>query len=442
MPRIDLNAILVDCFGEDAELQGWLDVESALARVQARMGMIPAEAADAIVAVARVECLDREELAATQKKTSHPIIPIVRELERLAGPEHGRWVHYGATSQNIEQTGFVLCLRRAHITLMAAFRNLVGKWADAAEQHRDVVMTGRTHGQSAVPITFGFKVAGWLDESMRHLDRMSGVEKRTFLAMMGGAAGTCASFGNLGIEVQHGLAQELGLASMPLPSRAVLDHLVEYGQALTLLCGTPARAAADMFQMMKPECGEIFHDDGSVGSSTMPQKRNPILHSSTLAAWKLIRARHALLPECLGGEGEANPSSVVPLQDSLADISRLAMLAIERQTRAMDTLVVNAECMAANIDRQGKWILAEGLAMKLTDTLGRAKAHARLHEYAMQARQTGQSLEEAVLADEELLGALGESDIATLLDPASHTGQCGTFVDAAVANARSAIAPA
>lgn len=439
MPRIKLNEVLEDCFGSDAELQSWLEVEAALARVQSQMGVIPVEAAEAIGEAARLECIDRTRLAEAQEETNHPILPMLKQLERLAGPNHGNWVHYGATTQNIVQTGFILRLKRAHALLLYEFRLLVGRWADAAEQYRDVVMTGRTHGQPAVPITFGFKIAGWLNESIRHFSRVQSVEKRVFACMMGGAAGTCASFGSKGIEVQVALARELELASASLPSRVILDHLAEYGQTLTLLCGTVARSASDLFQLMKPECGEIFHDDGSVGSSTMPQKRNPVLHSDALAAWKMVRTRHALLPECLAGEGEGNPNDTWPMMDALADISRLAFFMIQRQIKAMDTLKVNADRMGENIARQGKWILSEGLMLKLADSLGREGAHDRMHKCAMKAREKGKCLEDMLSGDEELARVLDRSGSVDMFDPANYTGDCGKLVDATVAAARKAL---
>jgi 3-carboxy-cis,cis-muconate cycloisomerase len=217
-------------FRRDSRWQAWLDVEAALAKAQAELGIIPAHAAEAIARAARLELLDRNRIDEAARRTSHTIVPLVWELARVAG-EVGRWVHWGATTQNITQTGDLIVLRHAHRIFLRLIGNSLEAMAELAERGAEMLMPGRTHGQHALPLTFGYKAAVWIDEMLRHIERLQQAEPRVFVAMFGGGAGTFASAGtyggNQGPAIQARMAAHLDMRPMSVPARTVLDHLAE-----------------------------------------------------------------------------------------------------------------------------------------------------------------------------------------------------------------------
>src|SRR5215831_2575988 len=272
--------------------QAWLDVEVALAKAQAELGIIPNDAAEAIARAARLELLDRARIEEGFARTGHTLVPLVWELARVVGERHGGWVHWGATTQNITQTGDLLVLRQAHQIFLRLIGETLIAMADLAERGAEMPMAGRTHGQHAVPATFGYKVAVWIDELLRHVERLRQAAPRLFVAMLGGGAGTFASLGKNGPLVQAGIARHLGLSSMQVPSRALGDHLAESMCILGLLAAICGKIGREIYTLMKTEFAELEEPvpPGTVGSSTMPQKRNPKLCQDIIAAAAEVRA--------------------------------------------------------------------------------------------------------------------------------------------------------
>src|SRR6184192_1811812 len=207
-------------FTEDARFQSWLDVEAALAQAQAELGIIPTDAAREITRKAQLSALDLAAVRAGLAKTGHPLVPLVWELDRACEGDAGGYVHWGATTQNITQTGQLLQVRRAHQIFLRQLATLLTTLADLAERTKDAVLPGRTHGQHAVPATFGFKVAVWIDELCRHVERLRGCEPRVFVAM-GGGAGTLASLGEAGLATQGKMAAALGMRATPVPAPTI-----------------------------------------------------------------------------------------------------------------------------------------------------------------------------------------------------------------------------
>src|SRR5437667_7689445 len=300
-------------FTEAARFQSWLDVEAALAQAQAELGIIPENAAREIVSKAHLKYLDLAAVRAGLEKTGHRLVPLVWELDRVCDGDAGGDVHWGATTQNVTQTGLLLQVRRAHEIFLRQLATILTTLADLAEQTKDGLLPGRTHGQHAVPATFGFKVAVWIDELGRHVERLRGCEGRVFVAMLGGGAGTLASLGEGGLAAQEKMAARLGMRPMTVPARTIGDHEAEYVMLLGMLAATGSKIGHEIFTLMKQEFGELEEPvpPGTVGSSTMPQKRKPKLSQDIIAAAAQIRALVPLALEAMQTEHEADRTTSI-----------------------------------------------------------------------------------------------------------------------------------
>ncbi len=410
-------------FGTEERWQAWLAIESALALTQADLEMIPREAADAITAACRIERLDLGRIREGIARISHPLMPLIVELSRVVGEPHGGWVHWGATTQNITQTGDVLILRKVHKVVVGLLGRIMTVLADLAEQSAEMVVAGRTHGQHAVPITFGLKVAGWIDEIGRHITRMRELEPRLFVAIVGGAAGSFASLGDRAPEVQDGVAKRLGLAPMPVPSRSIVDHFAEFVCVLGLLAATCGKIGREIYILMKTEYGEVEEPvpAGTVGSSTMPQKRNPQLCQDILSIAAEIRALVPLALEAVQSEHEADHCPGIAFE-TVTRSSILIGEALERIHLIVGGLRLNPQRMRSNLDLSGGMISAEAIMLELGKTIGRQHAHDVVYQAAQAAASQNTSFPDRLAADHRVTAHLSRRAIDALLDPASHTG--------------------
>jgi 3-carboxy-cis,cis-muconate cycloisomerase len=414
-------------FEEAARWQSWLDVEAALARAQADLDIIPASAADRIEEVAKLDLLDDKAIRDGLARTGHPLVPLVWELARVAGDEAGGYVHWGATTQNILETGDALLLRRAHGILRRQLAELLGHLADLAERSADMAMAGRTHGQHAVPITFGYKVAVWIDELIRHDERLAAVEPRVFVAMLGGAAGTFASLGAQGPAVQAGLAGLLGLAPTPVPSRTHRDREAEYVTILGLIAATSGKIANESYTLMKQEFAEAREPvpPGTVGSSTMPQKRNPILAQDVMAGAAQVRALVPLALDAMMTEHEANRATTVMMRSAIGPAAVLTGDCLGRLIAICSGMELFPGRMRENLDLTGGMILSEAIMMELGKTLGRQEAHDIVYEAAEDVLSGAvESFDRALAARPEIQANLSPDAIEAMLDPAAYTGLC------------------
>ncbi len=422
--------------------QAWLDVEAALATAQGDLGIIPREAAAAIARAARLELLDRARIDEGFARTGHTIVPLVWELSRVVGQPHGGWVHWGATTQNITQTGDLLVLRQAH----AIFRRLIGDalaaMANLAERGADMTIAGRTHGQHAVPATFGYKVAVWIDELLRHVERLAQAAPRLFVAMLGGGAGTFASLGENGPRVQAGIAKHLGMGSMAVPSRALGDHLSENLCILGLLAATCAKIAREIYTLMKTEVGEVEEPvpPGTVGSSTMPQKRNPKLCQDVIALAAEVRAQVPVALEAMQTEHEADRTTSV-IMDTAEGRACIAMGdLLSRLGEVLHGLTLDPARMRRNLDLGGGLIMAEAVMLELGATMGRQHAHDIVYDAAQAAVVEGRAFADLLAADPRVAAHLDRAAIGRLLNPVAYTGLCAEMARASAPRARAAVA--
>ncbi len=430
-------------FDERAYFQRMLDVEAALARAQARLGIIPADAAPAITAAARFDNLDPAVLAASARNVGYPVVGLVRELSRAAG-EAGRWTHWGATTQDIMDTATVLQAREglclARVELAAVLGALVGQ----AVRHRDTVMAGRTHLQQALPITFGLKCAVWAQPLIAHLTRIDELRPRLEQVSFAGAAGTLASLGGQGIAVMEALAAELGLAAPLAPWHVARDGLAEVVSLLGLICGSLAKIATDVILLAQTEVAEVTEPyvAGRGSSSTMPQKRNPIASEYVLAA---SRGVQALVPLMQGAMAQDHERATGPWQAEMLALPQAFVLAHGALCHARaiaEGLVVDAERMRRNLDLTGGLIVAEAVMMGLAPHLGREQAHHVVADACATALGEGIPLAEALAREASVTERLDRAAIERLTDPAGYLGSAGAFVDRVVAAARAAEAGA
>ena len=427
-------------FRQENRWQAWLDVEAALAEAQAELGIIPAAAAAAIAAASHYELLDRARIDEGFARTGHTIVPLVWELSRVVGEEHGGWVHWGATTQNITQTGDLLVLRDAHRIFLRQLGDILAAMADLAEKGAEMPIAGRTHGQHAVPATFGLKPAGWIDEMLRHVERFGQLAPRLFVAMLGGGAGTYASLGEMGPRVQAGIAKRLGFGSMRVPARTILDHLAENILVFGLVAATSAKIAREIYTLMKTEFGEVEEPvpPGTVGSSTMPQKRNPKLCQDIIFAASEVRAAVPLALEAMQVEHEADrtTSLVMEAAESRAAIQLGDMLA--RLAEVLKGLRLDPARMRKNLDLGGGLIMAEAVMLKLGAAIGRQHAHDVVYDAVQAAFVEEKPFGELLAADPRVGAHLDKAAIAGLLDPVAYTGLCAEMARAATARAREA----
>lgn len=413
-------------FTEEARFQSWLDVEAVLAQAQADLGIIPRSAANEITSKADLSLLDMKSIHQGMVKTGHPLVPLVWELDRVCDAASGGYIHWGATTQNITQTGKLLMLKNAHQIYLSQLGQILNILADIAENTKDYVLPGRTHGQHAVPATFGYKVAVWIDEICRHVERLEGCEDRVFVTMLGGGAGTLASLGEIGLEVQELMALKLNMRPMRMPARTIADHLCEYVTLLGMLASTCSKIAGEVYTLMKQEFGEVEEPmpAGTVGSSTMPQKRNPKLAQDIIAIAAQIRTLVPLALEAMITEHEANRTTSVMMDHALTQSATLTGDLLQYIISLFSGIKIFPHRMRANLDLSGGLIMSEAIMLNLGHKLGRQRAHDAVYDAAQASIIESKPFRETLAEVKEINSNLSSEEIEELLDPTKYIGAC------------------
>jgi 3-carboxy-cis,cis-muconate cycloisomerase len=424
-------------FAEHAYFQRMLDVEAALARVQASLGIIPADAAAAIVEAARYENLDPAELAASARNVGYPVVGLVAGLSRAAG-KAGAWTHWGATTQDIMDTATVLQVREGLALIRLELQGLLQAFTAQANRHRDTVMAGRTHLQQALPTSFGLKCAVWAAPFIGHLQRLDQLRPRVEQVEFAGAAGTLASLGDQGIAVMEGLAAELHLAAPAAPWHVCREALAETVGFLGIVCGSLAKLATDIILLCQTEVGEVAEPyvAGRGASSTMPQKRNPIASEYILAA---ARGVQALVPLMLGAMAQDHERATGPWQAEALAIPQAFVLthgALLQARAIAEGMVVDAVRMRRNLDLTHGLIVAEAVMMGLAPHLGRAEAHHVVKHACDAALTEGIALADALAREPAVADKLDRAAIERLTDPARYLGSTSVFIDRVLHAAR------
>lgn len=425
-------------FDDRARLQAMLDFEAALARAEAAAGVIPSEAAEAITLACDAARFDLGEIGRAAADGGNLAIPMVKALTAAVGGDARRYVHWGATSQDAIDSGFMLQGKRG-LDVLIAETTAIGVALDAlADRHAATVMPGRTFLQHALPTSFGLKAAGWLSGITAARAELAHVRATALAVQFGGAAGTLASLGDKGPAVAERLASELGLPLPPLPWHGDRARTARIACALGLAAGAAGKIALDVALLMQTEVGEAFEPaaPGKGGSSTMPHKRNPVGATLALASARQVQALVPVALQAMISEHERAVGGWHAEWAVLPQAFRLTAAALAAVRTLAEGLEVDAARMRENLDRTHGLVLAERVMMALAPTLGRMPAHHRVEAATKRAVADGTTLHAVLAADAEIVATLGTDGLAALFEPEGYLGASDAFIAAARADWR------
>jgi adenylosuccinate lyase len=417
--------------------QRWLDVEAALAEAEADLGIVPAEAASEIAGAADIDRLDLDAMKAEFDATWNPVVPLVNALRRIISPAAARYVHWGATSKNIFDTGLMLQVRDSYELVLDEVAAVGDSLAALAEKHRETVMAGRTHGQHAIPITFGFKAAVWLDELHRQRERLLDARTRILVGEFGGAVGTLASLGPIGLEVEKRLMERLGLGVAVIPVKTAGDRVAEFVLLLCMLSATLGKIAQNIYNLQQTDIDEVTEfTEGKVGSSAMPHKQNPVASGSVVFLGRLLRSNAGPALDYVHAEWEDDHRQGETAWKFVPEACLLMSAQLHTLRRVLDGLIVKPDNMLRNLERQQGLSCSEALLMALAEPIGRDVAHELIRKLSAQAVTTGEAFSDIVSRDPVVTEHLDEAELAHALALPSQVGLAGMFVDRVVARHR------
>ena len=426
-----------EVFSDLRLLQRYAEVEVALANAEARCGVIPAEAAEEIAKRTDITAFDFDLLRQETDVVGYPILPLVHQMAKQCG-EAGRYVHWGATTQDIMDTAVVLQLRDGLAIIEDNIAALRGILADLSKKYRDTPMAGRTHLQQALPVTFGYKTAIWLAAFDRHAARLAELKPRVLVGQFAGAAGTLASLGDKGFVVQKALCEELGLGVPVSTWHVARDGLAEAVNFLALVTGTLGKIALDIMIMASTEFAEVYEPfvKGRGVSSTMPQKRNPISSELMLAASKAVRQHAGLMLDAMVQDFERATGPWHAEWMAIPESFVLTAGALHQARFALGGLIVDEKRMAANLDISRGLIVAEAVMMGLAPAIGRQDAHDVVYDACRVANDKGLTLAEALAADDRVASRIDRATIDRLTAPKNYLGLAPEMVDRVLASVK------
>ncbi len=421
-------------FDDVPRTRSWLEILAVLAETQGEFGLIPQDAAREVATICRSVELDTaffEEVRASFEATNHSTLGLIRALQRRCPGDSGEWVYYGATVQDITDTWTALALRQVREIVQRELKEIEANLARLAAEQRDTVMGGRTHGQLGLPITFGFKAAGWAMEVQRHRRRLAELAPRMDVGQLAGGVGSLSSLGPRALELQKRFLARLELGAPAISWTTARDGLAEWFNVLALIAATGDKIGQEIYNLQRPEIGEVSEGfvAGTVGSITMPHKRNPEIaeHLGTLA--RVVRHNAAMQAESLVHDHERDGRSWKAEWASVAEtcLATGKLLSLLRTLTA--NLVVHPERMLANLEATGGFVLSEAVMLALAAHIGKQSAHTLVYETAIAAHAQGRGLKEAILDNPQICAHLSREEIEALFDYKQHTGQCGAMVD-------------
>jgi len=417
-------------YSGEAVFQRWLDVEAALAKAEAEVGLIPKEAAAEIAKKAKLEYIDPIAIRDKCRTTDHPVVSMIWSLKSVCEKDYGQYIHWGATTQDIYETAFGLAHKEIFPIFMRDLKAMLKSCLDLAEKHKFTVMAGRTHSQQGVPVTFGYKAAIWAVELSRSIQRMEEMQPRVLTGSMTGVAGTFAAMAPMaekGPQIQELMMKQLGLGTAPICSFASRDVRAEHANNLAIIAGTIGKIANEVFQLGRTEIKELEEPipPGTVGSSTMPGKRNPATCEEMITMAYQAKRISGISLDGMMVNNERDMGW--PTSDSgVQMLNMIVGLMLNWACWLLEGLVVNADRMRANINEM---LMTESLMIKLAVKAGRQTAHELVTDAAKERTSKGVSLKEAVLGNKEITQHMNEDEIEKALDPVNYIGAIPQVVD-------------
>ncbi|KPB40018.1 3-carboxy-cis,cis-muconate cycloisomerase [Pseudomonas syringae pv. maculicola] len=427
-----------EIFSDEGRVQGMLDFEAALARAQARVGLIPPEVVADIELSCDARLFDFDALAIAIGSAGNSAIPLVKALGKqiaARSAEAERYVHMGATSQDVMDSGLILQLRRAIVLLERDLTLLADAMAEQAQRHAGTPLAGRTWLQQATPVTLGMKIAGWLGAVTRHRQRLNEIKPRLLCLQFGGASGSLAALGDQAFSVAEALAGELQLELPEQPWHTQRDRLVEFAGLLGLIAGSLGKLGRDVSLLMQTEVGEVFEPSapGKGGSSTMPHKRNPVgaavMISTATRAPGLVATMLAAMPQ----EHERSLGLWHAEWETLPELCCLVSGSLQQALQVLPGLQVDAERMASNLQSTKGLVLAEAVSIALAQRIGRDAAHHLVEQCCRRAVEQGAHLRQVLGETPQVSEQFSSDELDRLLDPAHYLGQARQWVERAVA---------
>ena len=417
-------------FTDEGRTQAWLDILAALAAAQADVGLVPRAAADAIRAHADVAELDLSLVAEQTRASGHSTLGLIQAL-RESLPEPAReWVYYGATVQDLSDTWFALIFKAVGDIAERDVTRMRDRALDLAGEHRSTPMCGRTHGQPGLPITFGFKAAVWAAELDRHLARLRQGRGRWELVQLGGALGTMEFWGARALDLLDAFAARLGLGAPDVPWLTARDGVAEFIWLLAAISATAGKIGNEVYQLQRPEIGELRETftPGTVGSITMPHKRNPEISEHLVTLSRVVRAQAGLALDGMVCEHERDGRAWKTEWLVVPEAAMYFAACVDAGARMLDGLCVDTERMLRNIDAHRGYWLSEPVLRALADQLGRHTAHDVVYAAAMNGIDRGQDFRAALRADSRM-AAISDAEMDRLLNVRASLGSCAAFAD-------------
>ena len=427
-PSVDVGQKI---FGGENTVFQQMRTEAALAVAQAAVGVIPQAACDEIVRKCDVSLIDEEAYFEQLKKTGHPLVCLIRVYSGICDGNYGEYLHFGTTTQDITDTATMVQLKQAYEVVQnkaKAFRDLA---AAKARQYRDVVMMGRTNDQQALPITLGFKIASWVDEMDRCLERMEQAKNRIFAGQFFGAVGTLASLEENGLEIQRRMMEELGLEVPAMHWFSSRDRLAELVGILSILTAALGRIGNEVYNEQRSEVNELAEGfrPGKVGSSTMPHKRNPFVPGRLATYGRQIRSCMGEILTAMEATNERDVRTLVMENETLARTFCITDAALDTALELVENMEVHLDAIQRNLDLLNGLVFAEAVMMRLSGVYGRLAAHEMVYEIAQRSIGEHRSFRELLLADPKIGSEITREELDELMDPARYTGLASYFVD-------------
>ncbi|WP_117208709.1 class-II fumarase/aspartase family protein [Allorhizocola rhizosphaerae] len=425
-------------FCDNCRHQRWLDIEAALALAEAELGLIPQEAADKIAESACIELIDLHAVEKEIERSGHSLVGLLRVFESACGKQAGQFIHYGATTQDIQDTGQALEMRDVLDEIEPLVNAILGRLADLAEEHAATVALGRTHAQPALPMAFGLKLASWIDEMLRHLDRMAQARERILVAQLFGGAGTMAGFGTHGPQLLERFAERLGLQAPSVGWHVARDRVVEFVSLLAMITGTLGRIADEIRILSRPEFGELQETwkPGAVGSSTMPHKRNPERCEQVVVMARLAAAQVGLALAGMIGDHERDSRALRIEWACVPDVAHYCLAACTMMLESVSGLIVHRDRLSQNVAAVADQVMSERLMLALGEGVGKQRAHEIVYGLTQQSIEDGVSIHELIGRHEEVRSQLTKAQLDNVFDPVGYLGSSTTLTARAVARAR------